>query len=108
MRRGGGILMKRLGLVGVAGLIIFVWARPAAVVGQYGVRTGDWPTRIPTGGPQSGLPTTYLLNGRQYIVFAASSAAGGSAQLVAYALPSAAATGARGGARGGGQRGAQQ
>ena len=52
---------------------------------------------------------TYMLNGRQYIVFAASGANGGSAQLVAYALPAAAAAGARGGgARGGGQRGAQQ
>ena len=74
-------------------------------------KTGEilWETRIPTGGPQSGLPMTYMLNGRQYIAFAASAATGGSAQLVAYALPAAPAAGERGGgARGGGQRGAQQ
>jgi quinoprotein glucose dehydrogenase len=68
-------------------------------------KTGEilWETRIPTGGTQSGLPMAYMLNGRQYIVFAASGANGGSAQLVSYALPPAPAGGARGG-----QRGAQQ
>ena len=68
-------------------------------------KTGEilWETRIPTAGPQSGLPMTYLHGGRQYIVFAASSTAGGSAQLVAYALPAASGAGARGGARGGPQ-----
>jgi quinoprotein glucose dehydrogenase len=74
-------------------------------------KTGEilWETRIPTGGPQSGLPMTYMLNGRQYIVFAASGVNGGSAQLVSYALPAAPAAGARGGgARGGGQPGGQQ
>jgi quinoprotein glucose dehydrogenase len=72
-------------------------------------KTGEilWETRIPTAGPQSGLPMTYVHGGRQYIVFAASSGDGGSAQLVAYALPAASGAGARGGARGG-QRGAPQ
>jgi hypothetical protein len=48
---------------------------------------------------------TYLHNGRQFIVFAAAGGeTGGSAQLIAYALP--AAGGQRGGARGGGRGGA--
>ncbi|HEX4997946.1 MAG TPA: pyrroloquinoline quinone-dependent dehydrogenase [Terriglobia bacterium] len=62
-----------------------------------------WETRIPTGGSQSGLPMTYMLNGRQYVVFAASGTDGSSAQLIAYATAS---TGGRGaGARAGGNRG---
>ena len=72
--------------------------------------TGEilWETRIPTGGPQSGLPMTYMHGGRQFIVFAASSTAGGSAQLVAYALPAAAPAGRGAGAARGGQRGGPQ
>ena len=34
--------MNRLGFLDVAGLIILLPALPAAVVGQYGVKTGDW------------------------------------------------------------------
>ena len=46
-----------------------------------------WETEVPTGAT-SGLPITYTREGRQYIVFAAGSAANRSpAQLVAYALP---------------------
>ena len=56
-------------------------------------KTGDivWETKIPTGGTQTGLPMTYLLNNRQYIVFAAAPASStGSAAFIAYALPEAA------------------
>ena|SRR5688572_14711517 len=43
--------------------------------------------KIPTGGTQTGLPMTYMHNGRQFIVFtAAAGDATGSAQGVAYAL----------------------
>jgi quinoprotein glucose dehydrogenase len=67
-------------------------------------------TRIPTGGTQTGLPMTYMHNGRQYIVFAAAAGdAMGSAQLVAYTMPAGGGAGPRGGGpRGGGGRGAQQ
>jgi quinoprotein glucose dehydrogenase len=52
-------------------------------------KTGEilWETQIPTGGTQTGLPITYMLNGRQYIVFAAAGTGGASTAFVAYALP---------------------
>jgi quinoprotein glucose dehydrogenase len=112
-----GLTIPRTGSVSHAGLLVtktLLFAGEGLtglpVFRAHDKQTGEilWETRIPTGGPQSGLPMTYMLNGRQFIVFAASSAAGGSAQLVAYALPAAPATGGRGGARGGGQRGPQQ
>jgi len=40
---------------------------------------------IPSG-TQSGVPMTYLHNGRQYVVFA-TTAAGAPSEIVAYALP---------------------
>jgi quinoprotein glucose dehydrogenase len=52
-------------------------------------RTGEilWETRIPVGA-QTGLPMTYMHDGRQFIVFAAADAPSKTpAQLVAYALP---------------------
>jgi quinoprotein glucose dehydrogenase len=69
-------------------------------------RTGQilWEHRIPTGGSTTGKPMTYVHNGRQFIVFAAAGETGGSAQLVAYALP--AGGGQRGGGRGGARGGA--
>jgi glucose dehydrogenase len=76
-------------------------------------KTGEivWETKIPTGGTQTGLPMTYMHNGRQFIVFtAAAGDATGSAQLVAYAMPAGGGAGPRGGGPrgGGGQGGAQQ
>jgi quinoprotein glucose dehydrogenase len=53
-----------------------------------------WETTIPAG-TQSGLPMTYLHQGRQYIVFTAGDAATSTpAQLVAFALPPPPATAA--------------
>ena len=52
-------------------------------------RTGEilWETRVPAG-VQTGLPMTYLHQGKQYIVFATGGAATMTpAQLVAYSLP---------------------
>jgi quinoprotein glucose dehydrogenase len=45
-----------------------------------------WETEVPQGA-QTGLPMTYLLRGKQYIVFAAGGGAGRTAQLVAFTLP---------------------
>ena len=110
-----GLQIPRTGSVSHAGLLV---TKTLLFAGEgltglpffraHDKKTGEilWETRIPTGGPQSGLPMTYMHGGRQYIVFAASSGDGGAAQLVAYALP-AATGGGRGGARGG-QRGAPQ
>jgi quinoprotein glucose dehydrogenase len=55
----------------------------------YDKKTGEiiWETPIPAG-PQSGLPVTYMHQGKQFIVFATGTSANRSpAQLVAYALP---------------------
>jgi quinoprotein glucose dehydrogenase len=58
----------------------------------YDKRTGErlWDGAIP-GGSQSGLPMTYLHNGRQYVLMAvngnAPGTSGNAARLVAWALP---------------------
>ena len=81
----------------------------AAILHAYDKATGAeiWQTPMP--GPQVGLPMTYMLNGRQFIVLAVRGTANVSgAQLVAYALPAPAAggrDGGRGGRAGGGAGG---
>ena len=54
----------------------------------YDKKTGAiiWETAIPGGAVQSGLPMTYMLQGRQYIVFSAGDTRN-PAQVIAYALP---------------------
>jgi len=74
----------------------------------YDKKTGEDIAQIPMPGMQTGVPMTYVHQGRQFILVpvAATAATGSTAQLVAYALP--AAGGAGGGGRGGrgGARGA--
>jgi quinoprotein glucose dehydrogenase len=75
----------------------------APIFRAYDKKTGSivWETTVPTGPVQS-LPMTYMLNGKQYIVFATGNAQRQTpAQLVAYWLPPPPAAPA------GGQRGAQ-
>ena len=91
-----GLQIPRTGSVSHAGLLL---TRTLLFAGEgdgglpmfraHDKRTGEvlWETQIP-GGVQTGLPVTYMHNGRQFIVFAT----GGTgtqtpAQLVAYALP---------------------
>jgi glucose dehydrogenase len=54
----------------------------------YDKKTGEivWETALPGGVVQSGLPMTYMLQGRQYIVFSAGDAKN-PAQIIAYSLP---------------------
>jgi quinoprotein glucose dehydrogenase len=54
----------------------------------YDKATGQiiWETTIPAG-TQSGLPMTYMHQGRQYIVFTAGTPGTTPAQLVAFAIP---------------------
>jgi glucose dehydrogenase len=54
----------------------------------YDKKTGEivWETAIPGGVVQSGLPMTYMYQGRQYIVFSAGDSKN-PAQIIAYALP---------------------
>jgi quinoprotein glucose dehydrogenase len=84
-----------------------------AILHAYDKKTGAgiWQAPMPAG-PASGIPMTYLHQGKQYIVHAARGANGAGAQLVAWTVapPPAAGGGGRGGrgagGRGGGQRGA--
>lgn len=67
-------------------------ARGQPILHAYDKATGEsvWETRMPSG-PQTGLPMTYMHEGRQYIVMAVNGNAPGesgkAAQLVAWALP---------------------
>jgi quinoprotein glucose dehydrogenase len=70
----------------------------------YDKKTGEDIAQIPMPGMQTGVPMTYVHQGRQFILVpvAATAATGSTAQLVAYALPAPAAAGGRGGRGGGG------
>ena len=85
----------------------------APIFHAYDKATGAeiWQTPLP--GPQSSLPMTYMLNGRQFIVLAARGNAGNpqtgapgfGAQLVAFALPQQGGRDGGRGGRGGGRGG---
>jgi quinoprotein glucose dehydrogenase len=77
-----------------------------AILHAYDKKTGApvWQSPMPAG-PATGIPMTYLWKDKQYVVHAARGAAGGGAQIVAWAVgPAPAAGGGRGG-RGGGPPG---
>jgi quinoprotein glucose dehydrogenase len=77
-----------------------------AVFHAYDKKTGQeiWQSPMPAG-PQTGLPMTYLHQGKQYVVLSARGPQGGGAQLVAWTIaPPAPAGGARGGRGGRGQQ----
>jgi quinoprotein glucose dehydrogenase len=78
-----------------------------AIFHAYDKRTGAgiWEAPMPNG-RGSGIPMTYLHQGRQYVVHAAQGPAGGGAQLVAWAVAPAPAAPAGGGRGGRGGRGA--
>jgi len=65
----------------------------------YDKKTGEDIAQIPMPGMQTGVPMTYVHQGRQFILVpvAATAATGSTAQLVAYALPAPAPAGGRGG-----------
>ena len=71
----------------------------------YDKKTGEDIAQIPMPGMQTGVPMTYVHQGRQFILVpvAANAETGTTAQLMAYALP---VPGGRGGG-GRGQRGQQ-
>ena len=77
-----------------AGGLIFIGATADETFRAFDKQTGAilWQTALPFGGNAS--PSTYLINGRQFVVISAGGAksgrpAGGS--IVAFALPEAAA-----------------
>jgi quinoprotein glucose dehydrogenase len=69
------------------------------LLNAYDKKTGEIVAQLPMPGMQTGVPMTYLHQGRQFILVAVGAGTGTTAQLVAYALP------APGGGRGGGGRG---
>jgi hypothetical protein len=68
----------------------------------YDKKTGELLAQLPMPGMQTGLPMTYVHNGRQFILVSVGSANGQGPQLVAYALPAPAGAGGGRGGRGGG------
>jgi quinoprotein glucose dehydrogenase len=89
-----GLLVTRTLLFGTEGS----GGRP--LLHAYDKRTGENLAEVPMPGPQSGVPMSYMYQGRQFIVLSVGGQPAG--QLVAFALP--APGGGRGG-RGGGARG---
>lgn len=74
------------------------------ILHAYDKKTGEDIAQIPMPGMETGVPMTYVHQGRQFVLLpvAANAQAGTAAQLVAFALP---APGGRGGRGGRGQRG---
>jgi hypothetical protein len=70
----------------------------------YDKETGALIAQIPMPAMQTGMPMTYVHQGRQFILLSVGAANGQGPQMVAYALPAPAAAGGAGrGARGGAQ-----
>jgi hypothetical protein len=70
----------------------------------YDKQTGADIAQIPMPAMQSGVPMTYMYQGRQFVLIAVGAGNNQAPQLLAYALPApAAAAGGRGRGRGGAQ-----
>jgi quinoprotein glucose dehydrogenase len=68
----------------------------------YDKQTGQLIAQLPMPGMQTGLPMTYMHQGRQFILVSVGAANGQGPQLIAYAIPAAAPAGGGRGGRGGG------
>ncbi|HXH26152.1 MAG TPA: PQQ-binding-like beta-propeller repeat protein, partial [Vicinamibacterales bacterium] len=81
-----------------------------AIFHAYDKATGAEVFQMPMPGPQTGLPMTYMHQGRQYIVMPVRGSGGSGSQMVAFALPRAEESGGRGGrgGRGAGEGGGPQ
>jgi quinoprotein glucose dehydrogenase len=91
---------RNVGLL-VTKTLLFAGDGTDSLLHAYDKKTGEDIAQIPKPGMQTGVPMTYVHQGRQFILIAvaANAQTGTTAQLVAYALPAPA--GARGGGRGG-------
>jgi quinoprotein glucose dehydrogenase len=97
---------RQVGLL-VTKTLLFAGDGTTAVLHAYDKKTGEDLAQIPMPGMQTGVPMSYVHQGRQFILVAsgANTTTGATPQLLAYALPAPAGAGGRGG-RGG--RGAAQ
>ena len=77
-----------------------------AVLHAYDKRTGQEIWQGPLPGPQTGLPMTYMVGAKQYVVVASRGPQGSGAELVAWTIAPPPPAGGQGG-RGRGGRGQQ-
>jgi quinoprotein glucose dehydrogenase len=88
--------------------LLFAGDGTSPLFNAYDKKTGEIIAQLPMPGRQTGVPMTYVHQGRQFILVAAAAGGGAGPQLLAYALPAPAGAGGRGGrgGRGGGAGGA--
>jgi quinoprotein glucose dehydrogenase len=95
---------RQVGLM-ITKTLLFAGDGTDPLLHAYDKETGSDLAQIPMPGMQTGLPMTYMHNGRQFILVSVGSANGQGPQLVAYALPAQnSAPAGRGGRGRGGQR----
>jgi quinoprotein glucose dehydrogenase len=90
---------RQVGLL-VTKTLLFAGDGTNPLLHAYDKQTGEDIAQLPMPGMQTGVPMTYVHQGRQFILVAVAAANGQAPQLVAYALPAPAGAGGRGG-RGG-------
>ena len=84
--RIGTLVTKTLLVAGEGGFFTTPNGQRGAMLRAYDKATGNEVGSVYMAAPQSGTPMTYMLNGKQYIVLAISSA-NYSAELVAFRVP---------------------
>jgi quinoprotein glucose dehydrogenase len=84
--RIGTLVTKTLLIAGEGGLFTLPDGRRGAMLRAYDKRTGQDAGAVYMPAPQTGSPMTYMLNGRQYIVVAVSTA-NFPGELIAFRLP---------------------
>lgn len=84
----GTLTTKTLVICGEAGFFTLPSGQRGAMLRAYDKRTGEEKGAVYMSAPQSGVPMTYMLDGRQYVVLAIGGGSD-SAELIAYRLPRA-------------------
>jgi quinoprotein glucose dehydrogenase len=91
---------RQVGLL-VTKTLLFAGDGTNPLLHAYDKKTGEDIAQIPMPGMQTGVPMSYVHQGRQFILLPVGGANGQAPQLVAFALPLPAPAGGRGGGRGG-------
>jgi len=92
---------RQVGIM-VTKTLLFAGDGTDPMLDAYDKKTGEVIAQIPMAGMQTGLPMTYMHNGRQFILIAVASGGGQGPQLQAFALPAPPGAGGGRGGRGGG------